>query len=113
MTEDQLNNIAVGFSRKEPVRLLISFKRDKTDVQSVHKLPLTKYQIRKINKRKEISLSVRQLEYINKVGGFLPAFPAILAAAPFIWNVAKDVYNSYQNKKTNDALVAEKEAQRH
>ncbi len=108
LTEDQLNDIAAGFSKKEPVRLLINFKRDKTDVQSDHKLPLTKYQIGKINKRQEISLSVRQLEYINKVGGFLPALPAILAAAPLIWNVAKGAYDSYQNKKTNDALVAEK-----
>ncbi len=108
MTEDQLNDIAARFLRKEPVRHLISFKRDKTDVQSGHKLPLSKYQIVKINKWKEISLSVRQLEYINKVGGLLPALSAILAAAPLVLYVAKGAYDSYQNKKAKDALVAEK-----
>ncbi len=34
--------------------------------------------------------------------------PVILAAAPLIYNVAKCVYDSYQNKKTDDASVAEK-----
>ncbi len=34
--------------------------------------------------------------------------PAILAAALLIWNVAKGAYDSYQNKKANDALVAER-----
>ncbi len=35
-------------------------------------------------------------------------YPAIPAAAPVIWNVAKSAYDSYQNKKANDKMAAER-----
>ncbi len=72
------------------------------------KLPLTRYQITQINKGDSITLSFQQIKYIKTNGAFLPALPAILAAAPLIWNVAKGAYDSYQNKKANEKLVAEK-----
>ncbi len=106
MTEDQLCEITASFSRKVPVRLSISFKQDKSDAQSGHELFLTKYQIGKINKGKEITLSVRQLENIIKNGGNLlgDILTGVTSAIPIV----KDTAKGFRDKKANDELIAEK-----
>ncbi len=107
LTEDQLEQIAEGFSRKESVKLSVSLIRNKDSAQNEQKLPLTRYQINKINKGEKITLSVKHLEHINKEGGFLPAIPSIIAAATAASPIILKGIDSWQNKKAIDALVAE------
>ncbi len=107
-TEIQKNLIADRFFNKKSVSLSLVFVNDKNPIENGDTLHLTRYQITKINKGESITLTFKPIKYIKTNGGFLPALPAILAAAPIIWSVAKGAYDSYQNKKTNDALVAEK-----
>ncbi len=108
MTDNRKNLIADGFSKKKFVSLSLVFVNDKNPIENGDKFSLTTYQILKISKGESITLTFKQIKYIKTNGGFLPALPAILAAAPVIWSVAKGAYDSYQNKKINDALVAEK-----
>ncbi len=59
LTEDLLKQIAEGFSREKSVKLSFSLIRKKDSAQNEQKLPLTRYQIKKINKGEEITLSVK------------------------------------------------------
>ena len=70
-------------------------------------LPLTTYQRKKIRKGQKIKLSTRQLNEI-KTGGFLPALLAAVPAVAGVGSLISSAINTYNNKKANDALVAEK-----
>ncbi len=54
LTEDQLKQIAEGFSRKKCVKLSVSLIRNKDSAQNEQKLPLTRYQIKKLIKVKKL-----------------------------------------------------------
>lgn len=93
------------------------FQRTKESVMNETFLPVTSYQLRRIksavhNKKNiEIKLSMKQIDFIrknNKIGGFLPAIISALPAIAAVGSIISSAVNAYENKKTNDRLVAEK-----
>lgn len=106
--------IISGSQHKRPVEIKANLLRTKTSIMNETSLPLTEYQIKKVNKaRKEnqssikLKLSSTQLHHF-KQGGFLPALMAAVPAVAALGSLATNVYNAYQNKKTNERLVEEK-----
>ncbi len=72
------------FWKKKSVSFSLVFVNDKNPIENGDKLLLTMYQITKINKGESITLTFNQTKYFKTNGAFLPALPAILAAAPII-----------------------------
>lgn len=99
---------------KRPVTIVIRNRRTKDIVCNETTIPATKNQLRTLRSAAlhhtdvKIKISRRQLEYMGRTGGFLPAIPAMLAAAPAIAAVASTLFKTYNDKKTNDRLIEEK-----
>ena len=101
-------------NHKYSVTVVVRNHRTKDDVCNETTIPITKNQLRLLRSAAvrgvdvKMKISKRQLEYMKKTGGFLPAIPAILAAAPAIAAVASTLFKTYNDKKTNDRLIEEK-----
>jgi hypothetical protein len=107
LSVDQREKLVKAITKKQKsVSITINKTRDKDSIQSGLTLPLTKTQIQKITQSNKptIKLAETQLKKI-KSGGFLPA---LIAAAPAVASVLGTIYNSYNNKKTNDRLIEER-----
>ena len=111
LDESEKALILSSAEQKKPVNVSVNLFRTRESIINDTTLPLTNYQIKKLKKaRKEnktsmkIKLSAKQIQHF-KTGGFLPA---LLAAAPVVASVLGTIYNSYENKKTNNRLVQER-----
>lgn len=99
---------------KKPLEINVNLFRTKASIMNETSLPLTTYQIKKLKKAQKegkntikLKLSVKQLQHY-KQGGFLPALLAAVPAIATLGSMASNVYNAYQNKKTNDRLIEER-----
>ena len=115
LTNNQLDKIKKASENHEGVVLRISKDNRSGDV---HKLPLTNRQINKINKAKNgmiLSLSSKQIKYLEKSGGLLPLLgllPLIfggLGAAGAVAGGISSAVSSAKNASTAAAQLAETE----
>ena len=118
LTNNQLQKIKKAFENHEGVVLRISKDNQNDDV---HKIPLTKRQINKINKAKNgmiLSLSSKQLKYFEKSGGLLPLLagllPLIIGGLGAAGAVAGGISSSVSSaKNASNAAAQLAETERH
>ena len=115
LTKNQLEKIKKAYENHEGVVLRIAKDNGKSDV---HKIPLTKRQINKINKTKNgmiLFLSSTQVKYFEKSGGLLPLLgllPPIfvgLGAAGAVAGGISSAVSSAKNASNAAAQLAETE----
>ena len=102
----QAKKLQTAINKEREITLRLSYK----NLHGDHKLPLTKTQINRINKTKtgiDLKLSVSQLKYSEKKGGFIPLLsliPLILgglgAAGAVTGGIASAVSSAKQNTET-------------
>ena len=100
--------LAEAVQHHQPVTVMIRNERTKDAVSNEILVPVTQYQLRKLKNAKtniKLTFSKRQIQYMSKEGGFLPA---LLAAAPAVTAVVTSLFKAYNDKKTNDRLIEEK-----
>ncbi len=106
LQDSEKERLAAAVAKKKSVTLKVSRLRTKESVMNETYLPLTKYQVTRLNKTGSVKLSVRQLEHI-KNGGFLPALIAAAPAAAAVGTLLSSLYSAYSSKKHRDALLEE------
>lgn len=119
LTDEQQKNIYNAMKHEKDISIKLEpscLQRSKENITNESILPLTQKQIDSIKKHRNnnmqtlltLKLSKTQLKCLNKYeknGGFLPALIPIVTGAI---TAGTALYNSYNNKKTNDKLLEEK-----
>lgn len=114
MDDEDRERLNLAIKNHQAVTITVRHRQTKDDISNETLLPLTIYQMRKVrkgaacNNNVKITFSQSQIKHIGKEGGFLPAVPAMIAAAPAVTAVVSSLFNAYSNKKTNDRLIEEK-----
>lgn len=119
LTDEQQKDIYNAMKHEKDISIKLEpscLQRSKENIINESILPLTQKQIDSIKKHRNnnmqtlltLKLSKTQLKCLNKYeknGGFLPALIPIVTGAI---TAGTALYNSYNNKKTNDKLLEEK-----
>ena len=116
LSEGQIEKIALAAKAHCEVKIRLS----KNNLQGDHKLPLTQRQINKIKKSKtgiDLTLSVSQLQHLEKSGGFIPLLallPAIFGGLGAAGGLAGGIASAVSAaKNTQAAAAAQAETARH
>jgi len=112
LSDAQKKSLARAIKSKTNLTLKLSLRQ----LSGSDKLALTKQQIARITKNKdmnrgsEINLSKTQLQKMKKMGGFLPLIPLILAGISAIGALAggaATIAKTVHEKQASDASIAE------
>lgn len=114
LDDHEKERLAEAVQYQRSVTVMIRNQRTKDAISNEIQVPLTQYQLRKLrsaatrNINAKLTFSKRQIQHMGKEGGFLPALPALIAAAPAVTAVVTSLFKAYNDKKTNDRLIDEK-----
>ena len=115
LTKGQLEKIVAASKKGHEVTIRIS----ENNLHGDHKLPLTQRQINRIKKAKglDLTLSVSQLQHLEKTGGFIPLLallPAIFGGLGAAGGLAGGIASAVSSAKNAQALAsAQAETERH
>ena len=116
LTKGQLEKIVAASKKGHEVTIRIT----KNNLHGDHKLPLTQRQINRIKKAKtgiDLTLSVSQLQHLEKTGGFIPLLallPAIFGGVGAAGGLAGGIASAVSSAKNAQALeAAQAETERH